>query len=231
MTKTPRPQALLFDLDGTLMDTAPDIAHSLNLALARLQFPNVSEDQIRGVISEGGNAIIEHCFGQTLSAFDRQQLKEHFYQIYRDQACQHARPFPGIQELLLNLKAQGLAWGIVTNRSTLLSQWMIQAHPFLQEAQCIVSADTTSHPKPHPAPLLHASESLNGSPQSSIFVGDSCIDMEAAKRAGMTALLVSYGYGPFPSLTDSPWSPNQVLNHPLDLLLYLNTWQPLSNLA
>jgi len=104
---------------------------------------------------------------------------------------------------------------------------MVEAHAFLQKAHCVVSADTTPHAKPHPAPLLHACTILKIQPNHGLFIGDAHTDMEAAIRAGMTAVLAAYGYG-----ADQPhpeWVPDHIVSHSNDLLRYLRTWQPLSN--
>lgn len=217
-------RTILFDLDGTLIDTAPEIHQYLNYASQTLGYSPLPLAKVRSAISEGGTAIIEQCFADTLSPHEKDQLKAVFFQTYLQNSLNsdNAQPFPGILDLIDSLKSLNILWGIVTNRTTVLSEWMAEKHPFLREAHCWVSADTTDFAKPHPAPLLHACEQLNANPAHAFYLGDANTDIEAAKRAGMIAILAAYGYGA-PNQDPLEWKPDFSVTHPNEILSLIKT--------
>lgn len=211
---------VLFDLDGTLADTAPDLAYALNCLLQEQGQAPLPLETIRPVVSLGGIAMLRLAFNidETSTEFDA--LKRRFLQIYRDNIARHTRLFDGVEQVLSGLDARQLAWGIVTNKPAWLTGPLLEALGLHDRTICIVCGDTVEHAKPHPAPLLYACELLSASTKETLYVGDARRDIEAGKRADMTTLIASYGYI---DVTDEPasWGANGFVNTPLQILEWL----------
>lgn len=186
-------QGVLFDLDGTLLDTAQDMAGALNdlrneEGLAPLPFA-----AIRPHASHGSTAMVQVGFGLPPGdAFEA--MRQRFLDRYAARIARETRLFPGGEELLLALEAAGLKWGVVTNKPAYLTAPLMAALELTPRAACIVSGDTLPQRKPHPAPLLHGAAQAGLNPAACVYVGDAERDVQAALAAGMTALVAHFGY-------------------------------------
>jgi phosphoglycolate phosphatase len=188
-------QAVLFDLDGTLIDTAPDLAAALNAVRVGHGREPLSFEQIRPQVSHGATALTRLGFADLAEdseafASRREQLLEN----YAAAVAVHSRLFPGFLQLFDFIDNIGIVWGIVTNKPAYLTLPLLNALGLNQRAGCIVSGDTTAERKPHPLPLLHACESMAADPRACVYVGDAQRDIEAGWRAGMQTLVALFGY-------------------------------------
>jgi phosphoglycolate phosphatase len=185
---------ILFDLDGTVLDTAPDIQYVINEMRREQGLSPLSVDRVRPHVS-GGHAILLDLLRDTpLLEAEKKSLKIELFSRYQQHYCQYMAFFPGMEALLHQLHDRQIPWGIVTNRTMALADNVVTRHPILSKAHCIVCADTTPHAKPHPAPLLHACDMLNIAPHSTVYIGDDSVDIIAGKAAGIKTLLVLFGY-------------------------------------
>jgi phosphoglycolate phosphatase len=213
---------VLFDLDGTLLDTAPDLAAALNTVLAENRRAPLPYETIRGVVSHGGIALIKLGFGLDESSPDFEPLRQRLLSLYRANLSGKTRPFPGMAELLEQLEQGGRNWGVVTNKPAWLTEPLMQDLGLLQRAACVVSGDTLDERKPHPAPMLHASELAGSRPEQCVYIGDARRDIEAGRNANMHTLVALFGY--FMD-DDKPreWQADGMLEQPLDLLVWLDS--------
>ena len=213
-------RTVLFDLDGTLLDTAPDLADALNAVLAENHRPPLSFQEIRGVVSHGGMALIRLGFALDESHPDFNPLRLRLLALYRDKISNKTRPFPGMGELLDQLERRGLNWGVVTNKPGWLTEPLLKNLGLFERAACIVSGDTLANRKPHPAPMLHACEQAGSTPEQCVYVGDAQRDIEAGRNAGMHTLVALFGYF---QEQDRPheWHADGMIRTPRDLLDWL----------
>lgn len=213
-------RAVLFDLDGTLADTAPDLARALNALLGEHGRPPVPIEIARPLTSSGARGMIKAGFGLTPESADYETLKARFLALYGASVCVETRLFPGMEELLRALDQRGMQWGVVTNKPDRFTRPLLDALGLASRAACIVSGDTAARPKPHPDPLLHASRALALDPAACLYVGDDLRDIQAARAAGMPILAAGYGY-----LGDDgdpqAWGADAVIDHPLETLNFL----------
>lgn len=213
-------RAVLFDLDGTLADTAPDLARALNALLGEHGRPPVSLEITRPLTSSGARGMIQAGFGLTPESGQYEGLKARFLELYGAAVCVDTRLFPGMDELLEALDQRDVRWGVVTNKADRYTRPLLEALGLTSRAACIVSGDTAARPKPHPDSLLHASRALALDPAACLYVGDDLRDIQAARAAGMPSLAVSYGY-----LGDGgdlrAWGAEAVIDHPLEALNFL----------
>lgn len=218
------PYSVLFDLDGTLLDTAPDLANALNAVLIAKGREPLPFDTIRPVVSHGGNALIKLGFGIEIDAPGFAELREQFLEVYQNNIAAQTRPFPGIEQLLNHLEQQHIPWGVVTNKPSWLTQPLMAALGLDKRAACIVSGDTAEHAKPHPAPLFLACRETGHDPQHCIYIGDHQRDIEAGKRAGMKTLVALFGYI---EASDDPanWQADGAISTPLETLNFLDKWK------
>jgi 2-phosphoglycolate phosphatase len=187
------PRAILFDLDGTLADTAPDLAGAMNrLRIARGLAPTPYE-QLRPVASAGARGLIGAAFGLKPGDDSYEELRVEFLDNYAAALAVESRLFDGVPALLQGLLERGVSWGIVTNKAARFTELLVPQIG-LQEAGCIVSGDTTPHSKPHPEPLLEAARRLALAPQECWYVGDDLRDIQAGRAAGMTTIAAAWGY-------------------------------------
>ena len=212
-------QAVLFDLDGTFADTAPDLAYTLNRMRATRGLPPVALEMTRPVTSLGARGLRGIGFDVAPGHPDYAAMRAEFLTLYAANVCRETTLFPGIRELLAVLESRQLAWGIVTNKAERLARALLRALELDQRASCIVGGDTTPHLKPHPAPLLVASRVIEIGPADCIYVGDDRRDIEAGHAAGMKTIAVNYGYlnGGLPE----NWGADAVIDEPRDVLRYL----------
>lgn len=214
-------RTLLFDLDGTLLDTAPDMAFALNSLLAEQRLDPLPFEHIRGHVSHGANALTRLGFQLGPEEPDFAPLRERFLEIYADNLCRETRLFTGMESILDHCESRDMAWGVVTNKPSFLTDPLLRQLGLWERATCVVSGDTLAERKPHPLPLLHACQLSGGKPGHCIYVGDAERDIEAGRRAGMTSLVALFGYL---RDTDRPqdWGANGLLHDPLDLLSWLD---------
>ena len=214
-------KAVLFDLDGTLIDTAPELALALNAVCRDDGKAAVSDASIRTAASHGSQALIRLAYPElspSTQEFERRRelLLDHYH---AGLGCRN-RLFSGCEEVLSELSALGIAWGIVTNKPAWLTQPLLARMRFPTEPDCVVSGDTVSRPKPAPDPLLHAAQLLGFEAGFCIYLGDAERDIQAANAAGMRALVALYGYLA-PEDTPSQWGGAGTVETPLDLLHWL----------
>ncbi len=212
-------RTVLFDLDGTLADTAPDLAHVLNLLLAEEGKAVLPYETIRPVVSHGATALIRLGFGAIADA-ELERLRQRFLALYTDNLVRHTQLFPGMVELLAELKRRGLNWGIVTNKPAFLTDPLVANLPLPSPPASVVSGDTTTNRKPHPEPMLLACTQAGSQPAQCLYVGDAERDIEAGRRAGMKTLVALFGYI---SQDDRPerWGADGLIRSPREVLDWL----------
>ncbi|MHB8914839.1 MAG: HAD family hydrolase [Thiobacillus sp.] len=205
--------AVLFDLDGTLIDTAPDLAYALNLQRSRHGLPALADDIIRPQASHGARGLLGVGFGLHPDDAHFAIMREEFLQLYSENICRHSQPFPGILDLLQTLETRNLAWGVVTNKPARFTEPLMSILNLAERATCIVSGDTCAQPKPHPAPMLTAAQLCEVEPAQCLYVGDAARDIEAATAAGMPALAAAWGYL---DSSDQPetWGAHAIIHSP-----------------
>lgn len=210
-------KAVLFDLDGTLLDTAPDMASAANNVLKEYGHPPLSEAQIQANTSHGARGLLRAGFGEAIHGKDVDQLRHSFLAHYADNICTTTTLYQGVEELLEQLSVQNIPWGIVTNKPGFLTGMLLPYFPLLLQARTIVCADTTPHAKPHPTPLLHGASILTVEPAQCLYVGDIQNDIIAAKAANMYSAVAAWGYI---GKDDQPeqWEADQIFNTPEKIL-------------
>lgn len=213
-------KAILFDLDGTLLDTAPDLGYALNVLLTQHKQPIQPLAKIRTVASHGSQGLLKLGFGVTDTDPTYAGLREQFLTIYAQHLARDTQLFAGIENVLQYLEKHNIAWGVVTNKPAALTNPLMRKMHLDQRAQCIVSGDTLSVSKPNPEPLWHACDLIGVQPQDSIFIGDAQWDIEAGRRSGMRTLIAAYGYI---AAEDEPatWQADGMLQQPDELLQWL----------
>ncbi|MGI9229702.1 MAG: phosphoglycolate phosphatase [Gammaproteobacteria bacterium] len=213
-------QAVLFDLDGTLIDTAQDLAEALNRTLTANARPTLPFNRIRPTVSLGAAAMLQLGFGITEAAAEFADLRQQFLHHYEQAIAVHSKPFPEIDTVLDNIEGNGIAWGIVTNKPAHLTQALLTALCFSERTACVVAGDTLPVRKPDPAPMLHACDILNCDPAHTLYVGDAERDVQAGKRAGMQTLVAAYGYlGDVDQPAD--WGADGIIDSPIRILDWL----------
>tara|TARA_Y100001935_G_C17141666_1_gene425883 strand:- start:6 stop:680 length:675 start_codon:yes stop_codon:yes gene_type:complete len=189
-----RPKAVLFDLDGTLADTAPDLAFALNQTLQYFDQPTLPFNKIRPVVSHGGMALIKLGFNIEPHSSDFEEKRQFLLDVYLKNLCRETKLFEGMEEVLTFLKSQSIAWGIVTNKPEWLTNPLMKAMGLEKRTLAIVSGDTCNEKKPHPEPVLYACKLLNVTAKETWFVGDASRDMDAGRAAGCKTIGASFGY-------------------------------------
>ena len=187
-------RTVLFDLDGTLLDTAPDMAAALNAILTEEGFPQLPFEHIRNHVSHGSNALVELGFGKEQTEEDFLRRRQRFLDVYNENLHLDTELFPGMASLLAYIERHQMTWGVVTNKPAFLTDPLMASLGLSERAACIVSGDTTDERKPHPKPMLHACELAGSRAEECVYVGDASRDIEAGRRAGMPTLIAMYGY-------------------------------------
>ena len=210
---------MLFDFDGTLADTAPDLAAAVNRMRTERGLAPLAASVVRPYASMGARGLLRIGFGMTPDDANYPAMRDEFLERYAEAVCVETRLFPGMPELLAALGRRAIAWGIVTNKSTRFTEALV---PMLGvEPACVVCGDSTPHLKPHPAPLLLAAEQLELAPADCLYVGDDLRDVQAARAAGMRSAAVEWGYHGTETVGPSAWNADLVLSHPQQLLEHL----------
>ena len=214
----PSPKAILFDLDGTLADTAPDLAGAMNrLRIARGLEPTPYE-MLRPVASAGARGLIGAAFGLQPGDDGYDELRDTFLANYEQALVEDSKLFDGIPTLLDALASRGVRWGVVTNKAARFTEPLVPLIG-LQHASCIISGDTTPHSKPHPEPLLEAARRLQLAPSQCWYVGDDLRDVQAGRAAGMVTIAAGWGY--CGHAEPATWNADELIDAPLDLLRLL----------
>ena len=216
----PKIKTVLFDLDGTLADTAPDLAGALNHVLKSHDCEPLPYKKIRPFVSHGGVALTTLGFGKEHPDFDNlyKELLEH----YQANIANETVLFEGMNELLLELEENNINWGVVTNKPAWLTEPLMKALNLDSRAVTIVSGDTLDERKPHPAPILYACQQAGSEAAECIYIGDAERDIEAGNRAGMPSVIALFGYIAESDEPDS-WGAHASINHPKEILTIINT--------
>jgi N-acetyl-D-muramate 6-phosphate phosphatase len=212
-------RAVLFDFDGTLADTAPDLAAAVNRMLTEQGHEPLPLERLRPFASAGARGLLHAAFGIKPEDPEYKAMREEFLDLYAETCCDKTRLFPGIAELLAELRSRDIRWGVVTNKSTRFTEEILLSLKL--KPDCVACGDTTPHLKPHPASLLHAAEQLRLAPPSCLYLGDDLRDMKAAHAAGMRPIAVDWGYHHPESGGPGTWDAEAVIAQPMDLIRHL----------
>ncbi len=213
-------KAILFDFDGTLADTAPDLGHALNRQRIARGLPELPIAQIRSQASAGSRGLLGLGFNIKPGDSDYESMRDEFLDFYTQRLCHDTCLFPGVDELLNQLETRNLPWGIVTNKPARFAHPLIQMLGLAQRVACVICGDETANTKPHPEPLLTASNKMAIAPANCIYLGDDIRDVQASLAADMQPIVARYGY----LGNDRPpetWGARYLIDHPKELLTYL----------
>ena len=213
-------RAVLFDLDGTLADTAGDLAAALNRVRADRNLPSLPVATLRPHASDGSRGMLGTGLGVTPDEPHWEKLKEAFLAYYGAALAVHTRLFADAERVLAEIERRRLGWGIVTNKASRFALPLLEHLALAARADVIVCGDTTAETKPHPAPLLHAAAQLGVSPGECVYIGDAERDVMAARAAGMAALVARYGYIAADIAPES-WAPDGCIASLPDVLAWL----------
>lgn len=211
--------AVLFDLDGTFADTAPDLCYALNVMRRARNLPPVPVDSTRPVTSHGARGLLGVGFGLTPDHADYGAMRAEFLNIYEQNLCRDTVLFPGMSELIEQLEARDCRWGIVTNKAERFALPLMAQLKLQTRCACVIGGDTAKRMKPHPDPLFAACRVLDVAPEACMYVGDDSRDIEAGRAASMRTVAVRYGYlnGGEPDA----WGADVVVDRPEDVLRHL----------
>ena len=214
-------RAVFFDLDGTLLDTAPDMVGALNLLLKEEGAPACDYEAARKVVSDGTQALVTLGFGGEQSDADFTRRCQRYLKIYEENVCVDTILFKGMEETLTFLEEHNIVWGVVTNKPEFLTKPLLKALGLDVRAGSVVSGDSLPVRKPNPEPLFYAANECNVLSTESIYVGDASRDIEAGNRAGMITLLASYGYIDIDQQPDT-WGANGIIEQASEIIDWLS---------
>lgn len=215
-------EAVLFDLDGTLIDSAPDLGAAADRMRLVRGLPSLPLDRYRPMAGAGARGMLGIAFGMTPEDADYPSMREEFFVNYENCMTERTCAFEGVAELIAQLLARGLAWGVVTNKAMRFTDPLTRAMPLFSTARTVVSGDSTPHAKPHPEPLYEAARQLSLAPARCLYVGDDERDVVAGLAAGMGTVAATYGY--LGSNADTVgWGAHAHIASPLELLGLLNS--------
>jgi phosphoglycolate phosphatase len=216
-----RPACVLFDLDGTLADTAPDLALALNRTLEHFGRPALPYERIRPVVSHGGIALIRLGFGMSPDSPGFDARRQMLLDLYAENLCRETRLFDGMAEVLERLERDAIRWGVVTNKPAWLTEPLVEQMGLRARLAALVSGDTLPLRKPHPAPICHACSLVPVAPERTWYVGDAGRDMQAGRAAGCNTIAAEYGYL-HPEDPAADWDADARIADPTDLLVLLD---------
>ena len=212
-------QAVLFDLDGTLIDSAPDLGAAADKMRTDRGLPSLPLARYRPMAGSGARGMLGIAFDLRPDHADYEAMKEEFFVNYERCMTQRTFAFEGVAEMIENLVSRKLPWGVVTNKSARFSEPLTRSMPLFASAGTVISGDTTPHAKPHPEPLFEAARRLKVDPKRCIYVGDDHRDIVAGRAAGMGTVAATYGY--LGSVDTATWGAHASISVPNDLLLYI----------
>ncbi len=213
-------RGVLFDLDGTLIDSAPDLAGAANRLRADHGMEPLPLALLRPMVGSGARGMVGVAFGVAPGEPRFEPLRDAFLAHYEAGLLQSTQPFEGVDQMLAALEAAGIPWGIVTNKATRFTSPIVAGLGLAQRAAVVVCGDTTAHSKPHPEPLWHAARAMGLAPESMVYVGDDLRDAQAARAAGMAMVVATWGYlGLGEPVHD--WGADALLDAPDQLLNWL----------
>lgn len=212
--------AVLFDLDGTLVDSAPDLGAAVDQMRVSRGLPSLPLSEYRPLAGSGARGMLAVAFGITPEHSEFEAMKEEFFCSYERRLTQSTHAFDGIAELIASIVSRGMKWGVVTNKSARFTEPLTRAMPLFVSAGAVVSGDTTPYAKPHPQPLFEAARRLGIPPAECMYVGDDARDIVAGLAAGMRTVAACYGY--MGDRADArTWGAHAHIQMPLELLEYL----------
>lgn len=213
-------QAVLFDLDGTLCDTALDFTLAINRLLSEHQRPSLTLSQVREQVSNGAMAVIQLAFADIEDSDQLKQLRLTLIDYYQQHMLQHTQLYPGMAALLHNLQQRQIPWGVVSNKPEALTKAIVAHLTTATPASCLIGGDTLAVAKPHPEPLQLAAQQCGVDCRHCVYIGDHHRDIIAAKAAGMTAIGATFGYL---TLADNPhlWGADYLADTPAQLIQHL----------
>ncbi|RYG12515.1 MAG: HAD family hydrolase [Burkholderiales bacterium] len=215
-------EAVLFDLDGTLIDSAPDLGAAADRMRVVRGLPSLPLEVYRPMAGAGARGMLGIAFGMTPEDADYPLMREEFFVNYENCMTERTYAFEGVAELIEHLIGRGLAWGVVTNKSMRFTAPLIRGMPLFATARAVVGGDSTPHAKPHPEPLYEAARQLSVAPARCLYVGDDERDVVAGLAAGMGTVAATYGY--LGSNADTlQWGAHAQIDSPLELLALLNS--------
>ncbi len=212
-------QAVLFDLDGTFADTAPDLGYAVNLMRKARNLPPVPEEKTRPVTSSGARGLLGAGFSITPDHADYLAMRDEFLNLYEANLCRDTRLFDGMAELINSLEARQLTWGIVTNKAERFALPLMKLLGYSTRSACVIGGDTTGKMKPHPEPLYAAAKAIQIAPEHCLYVGDDERDIQAGRAAGMKTIAVRYGY--LNGSDPAAWGADAAVDKPLNIMNYL----------
>lgn len=212
--------AFLFDLDGTLLDTAADMTLALNRLLEKQSKETLPVSAVRPQVSGGSPALLKLAFGIEKSSPDYESLRERFLNLYKEKLRVNTDLFEGFEEVLFTLEKQTIPWGIVTNKPRFLTEPLLDLCELTSRYGALVCGDTLPERKPHPAPIQYACGRLNALPHKTIYVGDHLNDIKAGNAAGALTIAALYGYIP-ENENPMDWGAGGVIQNPIDLLKWV----------
>jgi phosphoglycolate phosphatase len=213
--------AVLFDLDGTVADTAPDLGYAINQQRLARSMPELPVEAVRAHASSGARGLLKIGFNIAPEDAGYEEMRDEFLAIYEKNLARDSELFPGIASLLAQIEKRGMAWGIVTNKAERFTFPLLHALGLIERAAVVICGDTTPHPKPHPAPLLAASDKLGIAATSCLYVGDDERDVQAGQAAGMPVIVARYGYLGNGKPPES-WGADGYIDSPMELLDFLS---------
>ncbi|MFQ3038327.1 HAD family hydrolase [Neisseria cinerea] len=217
-------QAVLFDLDGTLADTAPDLGGALNAVLRRHNLPEKSIAEIRPYAGHGAAGLLKLGAGITPDHTDYTRWRAEYLDEYNSRYAQDTTLFDGVNKLIAELGKRGIKWGIITNKPMRFTDKLVPKLGFIIPPAVVVSGDTCGEPKPSVKPMLYACGQIHADPQHTLYVGDAERDIQAGRNSGMTTVLAEWGYISDEDDTDS-WQPDYRIATPIELIGCLNKKQ------
>lgn len=215
-------KGVLFDLDGTLMDTSGDLGTALNKVLIKRGLSALALDHIRPAAGRGCKGLLKLGLDMETDHVEYNQLANELLNFYEEHVVDTTQLFPGMDDVLTHLDELQIPWGIVTNKPARFTSMLMEKLHLNHRAVCVISGDTYKNRKPHPEPLLQACELLQISPENCLYVGDSEVDIIASKAAGMPAIVAMYGYIPQDEKPEL-WLADGYIQHPLEIIEWLNS--------
>lgn len=208
---------VLFDLDGTLLNTAPDLTTALNKALTHFDFPEVCVSTITPYISYGAAVMIDAALQQEVADAIKTEILEWLLNYYENHIAVYTELYPGMPELLGILESKGIPWGVITNKRERMTHPLMHALDLTRRSACIICGDTTAYSKPHPEPMLTACRQIQVAPEECLYIGDAQHDITAGKAANMKTLAATYGYLK-PNDKPQDWGADALIHQPSEIL-------------